>query len=96
MATLKLKDIQKIYPHSSDQKKAKKKGQPEKKTNLQVTEQGVIAVQKFNLDIKDKEFIVSPPSASKKAAPNMSNCSLPTADSGPWNISPTMKNPATS
>ena len=58
MATLQLKNIQKIYPHSADQKKAKKKGQPEKKTNLQVTEQGVIAVQAFNLDIKDKEFIV--------------------------------------
>ncbi|RAZ93831.1 ABC transporter ATP-binding protein, partial [Klebsiella oxytoca] len=34
------------------------KGEPEKKTNLQVTEQGVIAVQQFNLDIADKEFIV--------------------------------------
>ena len=59
MATLNLKNIQKIYPHSNDQKKAKKKkGEPEKKTNLQVTEQGVIAVQSFNLDIADKEFIV--------------------------------------
>ncbi len=59
MATLNLKNIQKIYPHSGDQKKAKKKkGEPEKKTNLQVTEQGVIAVQSFNLDIADKEFIV--------------------------------------
>ncbi|MCI9027508.1 MAG: ATP-binding cassette domain-containing protein, partial [Lawsonibacter sp.] len=59
MATLNLKSIQKIYPHSGDQKKSKqKKGEPEKKTNLQVTEQGVIAVQQFNLDIADKEFIV--------------------------------------
>ncbi len=59
MATLNLKGITKIYPHSGDQKKAKKKkGEPEKKTNLQVTEQGVIAVQQFNLDIADKEFIV--------------------------------------
>ena len=48
MATLNLKNIQKIYPHSNDQKKAKKKkGEPEKKTNLQVTDQGVIAVQSF-------------------------------------------------
>ncbi|RAZ12201.1 ABC transporter ATP-binding protein, partial [Klebsiella oxytoca] len=48
-----------IYPHSADQKKsAKHKGAPEKKTNLQITDQGVIAVQKFNLDIADKEFIV--------------------------------------
>ncbi len=59
MAGLSLKNIMKIYPHSGDQKKSKKKkGEPEKKTNLQVTEEGVIAVQKFNLDIADKEFIV--------------------------------------
>ncbi len=58
MAALNLKGITKIYPHSADQKKARKKGAPEKKTNLQVTAEGVIAVQKFDLDIKDKEFIV--------------------------------------
>ena len=57
MATLNLKGITKIYPHSGGQKKAKK-GAPEKKTNLQVTDEGVIAVQSFDLDIKDKEFIV--------------------------------------
>ncbi len=57
MATLNLKGITKIYPHSGGQKKSKK-GAPEKKTNLQVTDQGVVAVQSFNLDIKDKEFIV--------------------------------------
>ncbi len=59
MATLSLKKIMKIYPHSNDQKKAKKKkGDPEKKNNLQVTDRGVVAVQEFNLDIADKEFIV--------------------------------------
>jgi len=58
MAALNLKGITKIYPHSSDQKRAKKKGASEKKTNLQVTEQGVVAVQSFDLDIKDNEFIV--------------------------------------
>ena len=63
MATLTLKNIKKIYPHNGeDAKKAKKKKkgdeQPEKKTNLQITEQGVVAVQEFNLEIKDKEFIV--------------------------------------
>lgn len=56
MATLNLKSIKKIYPHSGGQKK--KKGTEEKKTNLQVTAQGVVAVQEFNLDIADKEFIV--------------------------------------
>ena len=52
----------KIYPHSDDTKKAKKvkKGEePEqKKVNLQITEKGVVAVQQFNLEIADKEFIV--------------------------------------
>ena len=59
MASLTLKNINKIYPHSDDTKKKKaKKGEPEKKTNLKITEEGVIAVQEFNLDIADKEFIV--------------------------------------
>ncbi len=57
MATLNLKGITKIYPHSGGQKKPKK-GAPEKKTNLQVTDKGVVAVQQFDLDIRDKEFIV--------------------------------------
>ena len=57
MATLNLKGITKIYPHSGSQKKAKKGG-TEKKTSLQVTDQGVVAVQSFDLDIKDNEFIV--------------------------------------
>ena len=55
MATLQLKGITKIYPHSGRQQKPKK---GEKKTSLQVTDQGVVAVQKFDLDIADKEFIV--------------------------------------
>ena len=63
MASLTLKNITKIYPHSGDDakkvKKAKKNEEPEKKkSNLKVTEKGVIAVQEFNLDIADKEFIV--------------------------------------
>ena len=63
MATLSLRNVKKIYPHSNDQKKAKKpkKGEAhaeEKKVNLQITEQGVVAVQEFNLEIADKEFIV--------------------------------------
>ena len=63
MASLTLKNIKKIYPHNGDdakkQKKNKKKDdQPEKKVNLQITAEGVVAVQEFNLEIKDKEFIV--------------------------------------
>ena len=63
MASLTLKNIKKIYPHNGDEaKKSKKKKKDddheEKKINLQITEQGVVAVQEFNLDIADKEFIV--------------------------------------
>ena len=60
MASLTLKNIKKVYPHSVDTKKAKKKkaNEPEKKVNLQITDEGVVAVQEFNLDIDDKEFIV--------------------------------------
>ena len=60
MASLTLKNIKKVYPHSVDTKKAKKKkaNEPEKKVNLQITDEGVVAVQEFNLDSKDKEFIV--------------------------------------
>ena len=61
MATVQLINIKKVYPHSgSTQKKKNKKNDasPEKKTNLQVTDEGVVAVQEFNLDIADKEFIV--------------------------------------
>ena len=36
----------------------KKKGESEKKTNLKVTDEGVLAVQDFNLEIRDQEFIV--------------------------------------
>ncbi len=62
MASLSLRNIKKIYPFSGDEgkKKKKKKGDvpEEKKVNLQVTDKGVVAVQEFNLEIADKEFIV--------------------------------------
>ena len=73
MAEMRLVNVKKIYPFSSDDlkkqrikaakaKKRAKKGiveeQEEKKVNLQITEKGVVAVQEFNLDVKDKEFIV--------------------------------------
>ena len=57
MAEVLLKNIKKIYPHMEDKKK-KKKGTTAPSTNLQITEEGVVAVQDFNLEIKDKEFIV--------------------------------------
>ena len=42
----------------AEEKKVKKGEEPEKKVNLQITAEGVVAVQEFNLDITDKEFIV--------------------------------------
>ena len=53
MASLQLKSIKKVYPYSGGQK-----GSTERKTNLQITDEGVVAVQEFTLDIADKEFIV--------------------------------------
>ena len=63
MATLTLKNVKKIYPHDADEQKKKKKEEQkrikrgeqleEKKVNLQITEQGVVAVKEFNLDIAD-------------------------------------------
>ncbi|MEA4965172.1 MAG: sn-glycerol-3-phosphate ABC transporter ATP-binding protein UgpC [Oscillospiraceae bacterium] len=62
MAEVILKNIKKIYPFVSGEEKKKKKktDQPveEKKVNLQITDKGVVAVQEFNLNIADKEFIV--------------------------------------
>ena len=65
MAKVILKNIKKVYPFNGDDakqaKKNKKKNkdeQTEKKVNLQITDEGVIAVQEFNLEIADKEFIV--------------------------------------
>ena len=60
MATVQLRNIKKVYPYiSGEQKKSRKKNdKPEKKFNLQITDEGVVAVQEFSLDIQDKEFIV--------------------------------------
>lgn len=63
MAEVILKDVMKIYPNAAGEGKKKKKAKKgeeveEKKNNLQITERGVVAVQQFNLDIADKEFIV--------------------------------------
>ena len=56
MAEVILKNIKKVYPNSEPKKKSKDSG--EKKHNLQITDEGVVAVQEFNLDIADREFIV--------------------------------------
>ena len=60
MASLSLKNVKKVYPNTEKKQKKPKKGQvqQENKVNLLVTEEGVVAVQEFNLEIADKEFIV--------------------------------------
>lgn len=64
MSEVVLKNVKKIYPHTASDTKKKKKAKKgeetheENKVNLQITDKGVVAVQEFNIDIKDKEFIV--------------------------------------
>ena len=65
MAEVILKNVKKVYPFGDTEKKQKKNLKKAKeenpetnKVNLQITEEGVVAVQEFNLDIADKEFIV--------------------------------------
>ena len=61
MATVSQRNVKKIYPFVSGENKKKKKKddkEEEGKAKLQITEQGVVAVQEFSLDIADKEFIV--------------------------------------
>ena len=57
MAKVILKNLKKVYPNT-EKKKKPKKGEEVRKTNLQITAEGVVAVQKFNLEIADKEFVV--------------------------------------
>ena len=59
MAEVILKNIKKIYPFTEDEKKKDKKDESEDKPmNLQITDKGVVAVQEFNLEIADREFVV--------------------------------------
>ena len=67
MASVTLKNVKKIYPIQKDEEKQKKKAakkrahvvdESKEKVNLQITKDGVVAVQEFNLEIADKEFVV--------------------------------------
>ena len=60
MAEIVLKHVQKVYPNNESKKKGffGKKKTVEKKHNLKVTEDGVLAVEDFNLTVHDQEFIV--------------------------------------
>ncbi|MBQ6594821.1 MAG: sn-glycerol-3-phosphate ABC transporter ATP-binding protein UgpC [Clostridia bacterium] len=68
MAEVVLKNIRKVYPF---QDRGEKKLASQ--TNLKVTEEGVLAVQDFNLTIADKEFIVlvGPSGCGKSTTLNM-------------------------
>ena len=57
MAKVILKNLKKVYPNT-EKKKKPKKGEEVRKTNLQITAEGVVAVQEFNLEIADKDFVV--------------------------------------
>ena len=59
MATVSLRNVKKVYPNTEGKGKKKKDDSPaEEKVNLQITDEGVVAVQEFSLEIADKEFIV--------------------------------------
>ena len=58
MAEIVLKNIKKIYPNEKKRKSLFGKKTEQKKSNLEVTEEGVVAVQDFNLTIKEHEFVV--------------------------------------
>lgn len=67
MSTVVLENVKKIYPVDPDEKKKakglfrdkKEETEKEKKTaNLQVTDDGVVALQQFDLEVADREFIV--------------------------------------
>ena len=58
MANVTFKNIKKVYPILGKQKAQKPAATDEESPQLEQTEKGVVAVQEFNLEIKDKEFIV--------------------------------------
>ncbi|NCB51131.1 MAG: sn-glycerol-3-phosphate ABC transporter ATP-binding protein UgpC [Clostridia bacterium] len=64
MASVTLKNVKKIYPNTGSETKKKKSKKSEEavedenKAALEVTAKGVVAVQDFNLEISDKEFVV--------------------------------------
>ena len=69
MSSITLKNIKKIYPITPEEIKQNKKAAKKRAQdvappddgfvpNLQITDEGVVAVQEFNLEIKDKEFVV--------------------------------------
>ncbi len=67
MSSITFKNIKKIYPITPEEAKSNRKKKKREKDlppvegfvpNLQITDEGVVAVQDFNLFIEDKEFVV--------------------------------------
>ncbi len=65
MAKVTLSNVKKVYPYLPGEEKKNKKAKKDvvedptkEKVNLQITDEGVVAVQQFSLEIQDKEFIV--------------------------------------
>jgi len=61
MSTVSLHNIKKIYPNTEKRRKKPGRKGSEGQTgsaNLQITDDGVVAVQQFSLDVADKEFVV--------------------------------------
>lgn len=59
MAEVSLRHIEKVYPHAGGKRRAHKAKDSEKKgPNLKVTDEGVLAVEDFNLEVADREFVV--------------------------------------
>ncbi|MDD7365359.1 MAG: ABC transporter ATP-binding protein [Atopobiaceae bacterium] len=59
MAEVQLKSLRKVYPHERGARHGiGKKRASQRKSNLEVTDEGVVAVQDFDLTVHDKEFVV--------------------------------------
>ena len=62
MAEVSLRHIKKVYPNTDSSRRkglfGRKKQQEKRVSNLQVTDEGILAVPDFNLEIADREFIV--------------------------------------
>ncbi len=58
MASVLLRNIKKIYPPVAGERKKHRTPSDEPSANLEKTERGIVAVQDFNIEIKDKEFVV--------------------------------------
>ena len=56
MASVQLKNIKKVYPYISGEDKKKQEKEPDSREeiNHQITDEGVVAVQQFSLDIRTR------------------------------------------